>query len=103
MPSSVVLVGSHGAEVGALPPWMHAEVLDSGSMTMTPEKEQLLEAITRNLRRIASQHPGAEVETKPAAAVLQDRKSTRLNSRHVAIPYAGFCLKKQQPSTQTEH
>src|SRR5699024_7018688 len=25
MPSSVVLVGSHGAEVGALPPWMHAE------------------------------------------------------------------------------
>src|SRR5690625_6327220 len=24
----------------------------------------------------------------------QDRKSTRLNSSHVAISYAGFCLKK---------
>src|SRR5690625_7336613 len=25
----------------------------------------------------------------------QDRKSTRLNSSHVAISYAGFCLKKK--------
>jgi len=91
MPSSVVLVGSHGAEVGALPPWMHAEVLDSGSMTMTPEKEQLLEAITRNLRRIASQHPGAEVETKPAAAVLHTRNARgrgSSNATEAALEYA---------------
>src|SRR5690625_2309004 len=27
---------------------------------------------------------------------LQDRKSTRLNSSHVAISYAVFCLKKQK-------
>src|SRR5436305_8866225 len=26
----------------------------------------------------------------------QDRKSTRLNSSHVRISYAGFCLKKQK-------
>src|SRR5690625_6472748 len=26
---------------------------------------------------------------------LRDRKSTRLNSSHVAISYAGFCLKKK--------
>src|SRR3712207_6907503 len=26
---------------------------------------------------------------------LQDRKSTRLNSSHANIPYAGFCLTKQ--------
>src|SRR5207253_9296478 len=26
--------------------------------------------------------------------ILLDRKSTRLNSSHVAIPYAVFCLKK---------
>src|SRR5690625_5706891 len=26
---------------------------------------------------------------------LSDRKSTRLNSSHVAISYAGFCLKQQ--------
>ena len=39
MPSSVVLVGSHGAEVGALPPWMQAEVLDKSSLSMSPEKD----------------------------------------------------------------
>src|SRR3989442_6141397 len=28
----------------------------------------------------------------------QDRKSTRLNSSHVRISYAVFCLKKKQPA-----
>src|SRR5690625_276897 len=32
---------------------------------------------------------------------LQDRKSTRLNSSHVAISYAVFCLKKKK-NTQRE-
>src|SRR5438874_6352190 len=35
------------------------------------------------------------------AAILkskQDRKSTRLNSSHVEISYAVFCLKKKTPS-----
>src|SRR5437660_5492672 len=31
----------------------------------------------------------------PGAAVSLDRKSTRLNSSHVAISYAVFCLKKK--------
>src|SRR5690625_6776107 len=31
----------------------------------------------------------------------QDRKSTRLNSSHVAISYAVFCLKKKKKNTQT--
>src|SRR5436309_13782974 len=30
--------------------------------------------------------------------VAQDRKSTRLNSSHVKISYAVFCLKKKNPS-----
>src|SRR5256885_11596920 len=29
---------------------------------------------------------------------LEDRKSTRLNSSHLVISYAGFCLKKKKPS-----
>src|SRR5437870_7187477 len=29
-------------------------------------------------------------------SVFKDRKSTRLNSSHVAISYAVFCLKKKQ-------
>src|SRR5690625_5966465 len=31
----------------------------------------------------------------PIAGVIVDRKSTRLNSSHVAISYAVFCLKKK--------
>src|SRR5690625_6892997 len=30
--------------------------------------------------------------------VIRDRKSTRLNSSHVAISYAVFCLKKKKPT-----
>src|SRR5439155_26092783 len=32
------------------------------------------------------------------AVTTPDRKSTRLNSSHVAISYAGFCLKKKTRS-----
>src|SRR5690625_6321823 len=32
----------------------------------------------------------------PEVAAQQDRKSTRLNSSHVAISYAVFCLKKKR-------
>src|SRR5438067_8888965 len=31
-----------------------------------------------------------------SAAPVQDRKSTRLNSSHVSISYAVFCLKKKK-------
>src|SRR5207253_7238841 len=31
----------------------------------------------------------------PVTTVFTDRKSTRLNSSHVAISYADFCLKKK--------
>src|SRR5690625_5398111 len=33
--------------------------------------------------------------SSPACAAWTDRKSTRLNSSHVAISYAVFCLKNQ--------
>src|SRR5436305_11114478 len=33
----------------------------------------------------------------------QDRKSTRLNSSHVRISYAVFCLKKKKKKKQTKH
>ena len=42
-----------------------------------------------------------EVGQRYAAAALEapDRKSTRLNSSHLVISYAVFCLKKKNPST----
>src|SRR5690625_6643587 len=44
-------------------------------------------------------------ETHPKIpASVKDRKSTRLNSSHVAISYAVFCLKKKKPKTKlTSH
>src|SRR5918995_5343430 len=33
--------------------------------------------------------------SSPSAVVFQDRKSTRLNSSHLVISYAVFCLKKK--------
>src|SRR5207253_8613606 len=44
-------------------------------------------------------HHGRGIADIPAAArvsYLLDRKSTRLNSSHVAISYAVFCLKKKK-------
>src|SRR5207253_3998524 len=36
---------------------------------------------------------------RPARICSRDRKSTRLNSSHVAISYAVFCLKKKTKNT----
>src|SRR5207302_11287005 len=38
----------------------------------------------------------------PGGSARQDRKSTRLNSSHVKISYAVFCLKKKKKKTTTE-
>src|SRR5690554_2011883 len=42
-------------------------------------------------------HPQAPLDW---AALTSDRKSTRLNSSHVRISYAVFCLKKKKPKQQ---
>src|SRR5207249_12217411 len=44
-------------------------------------------------------HPSNIGSVDPAE--LQDRKSTRLNSSHVSISYAVFCLKKKSSHTAT--
>src|SRR5699024_11711149 len=52
--------------------------------------------VDRHLRDRGAQVPGA------AGHVDLDRKSTRLNSSHVSISYAVFCLKKKKNKT-TKH
>src|SRR5690625_6701176 len=51
--------------------------------SLNPEIRERFIAEGRSLRKVSSPH------------VVQDRKSTRLNSSHVAISYAVFCLKKK--------
>src|SRR5207249_10265520 len=41
-------------------------------------------------------HPLARPAWRRGHQQLQDRKSTRLNSSHVSISYAVFCLKKKK-------
>src|SRR5437868_11517257 len=36
------------------------------------------------------------ISSRPRSCLGQDRKSTRLNSSHVSISYAVFCLKKKK-------
>src|SRR5439155_26201669 len=52
-----------------------------------------LSARTADARHLRGDHrPLAD-----RASAVRDRKSTRLNSSHVAISYAVFCLKKKNP------
>src|SRR5574340_259383 len=44
--------------------------------------------------------PGSTVHGIVQARILEDRKSTRLNSSHQKISYAVFCLKKTKNATQ---
>src|SRR5438874_5245379 len=43
----------------------------------------------------------SSTRTRPAAWRGRDRKSTRLNSSHVEISYAVFCLKKKNQISST--
>src|SRR5690606_41047451 len=52
-----------------------------------------------NIHRCAAPDDGADIFDRAIGRTL-DRKSTRLNSSHVKISYAVFCLKKKTaPST----
>src|SRR3989442_10069055 len=44
--------------------------------------------------------PGIEVVKEDEPEERRDRKSTRLNSSHVRISYAVFCLKKKKKKNQ---
>src|SRR5690349_24289010 len=61
--------------------------LSGGDPCRCPEGEQTAVRMWRN-STISRHHGAAIVET--------DRKSTRLNSSHVEISYAVFCLKKKK-------
>src|SRR5256885_4152558 len=52
-----------------------------------------------DLRAVAHHHPDHIVRMMDAGEVRIDRKSTRLNSSHLVISYAVFCLKKHTRSS----
>src|SRR5258705_753523 len=54
------------------------------------------------MRAIASLYQGASQLVNPGTAKRSDRKSTRLNSSHLGISYAVFCLKKKDHTTKLQ-
>src|SRR5699024_12870446 len=50
----------------------------------------------RRARRLQREERGARADPAGAVDEGRDRKSTRLNSSHVSISYAVFCLKKKK-------
>src|SRR5437773_3248226 len=60
-----------------------------------------LRCLTVGEQRSAAKHRLADVERlrshrQPLVELREDRKSTRLNSSHITISYAVFCLKKKK-------
>src|SRR5256885_12318397 len=47
--------------------------------------------------------PGGGVDLRPVDVEARDRKSTRLNSSHLVISYAVFCLKKKKNPKHAVH
>src|SRR2546426_1704930 len=50
----------------------------------------------------ALRRAGLRPRPGPDGAALLDRKSTRLNSSHLVISYAVFCLKKKNKRVRTQ-
>src|SRR5256885_11607496 len=57
-----------------------------------------VETLGGERQRVEHREPLAVVELAP-----QDRKSTRLNSSHLVISYAVFCLKKKKQERMLSH
>src|SRR5690625_6686144 len=67
------------------------ESLDLEALATTADSA--LESLARRRKPLA---PGEKIDPNTASGFRRDRKSTRLNSSHVAISYAVFCLKKKK-------
>src|SRR5699024_11536664 len=60
----------------------------TNSTVLSSEDCSRTSSFCRSVRTIGS--------TAPNGSSIKDRKSTRLNSSHVSISYAVFCLKKKK-------
>src|SRR3712207_6914893 len=67
-------------------------------------REPLDEPVDRGEQPVVRPLVGVLRAGEPAAVhpVVEDRKSTRLNSSHANISYAVFCLKKKNTTNTTE-
>src|SRR5439155_26201139 len=60
---------------------------------------EIVDVVPGDAVRVRVVRGPVDLEPFPEGRPLVDRKSTRLNSSHVAISYAVFCLKKKKLSS----
>src|SRR5207253_9535582 len=73
--------------------------LRHGARPPEPRPLPMGEGQARRRAPARAQPAAAGPSLRDPAAAQEDRKSTRLNSSHVAISYAVFCLKKKKKNT----
>src|SRR5690606_41149149 len=87
----------------ALPIWARSKIKqwflkERREQALTEGKDQVFAALEREIPEL-DLHERSELLSEVAAELgyrdIEDRKSTRLNSSHVKISYAVFCLKKK--------
>src|SRR5690625_5593912 len=81
--------------IAAVPPFLMFKVLAYCPLRSTTSPLKKVNGGSRRAASDARCAPGTTID-------LLDRKSTRLNSSHVAISYAVFCLKKKK-SRKKQH
>src|SRR5690625_6634737 len=97
--AGVTLDWALGFTDGELPPTLDSNgefelptgrswIVFEGFMNSYPFSFQLNSVVTSSV--------GIQISGEPEVIPAVDRKSTRLNSSHVAISYAVFCLKKKK-------
>src|SRR5690625_6661862 len=92
----LLLHGTGGTENDLLP---LAHMIDPDANVLSVRGNVLENGMPRFFRRLSEGVFDEEdliYRTKELKQFLEDRKSTRLNSSHVAISYAVFCLKKKK-------
>jgi len=90
------LIGAALAGGLAVPQSAHARGWQDQEQS-AQEREDAREAKRKERESAAAARETARAEAARAGAA-QDRKSTRLNSSHLGISYAVFCLKKKKNS-----
>src|SRR5690625_2132767 len=69
---------------------------DSAGIAVVDEQVR----VTKRSGKLKNLREALEATDTDARQTAEDRKSTRLNSSHVAISYAVFCLKKKKRDAQ---
>src|ERR1035441_6988217 len=79
-------------DITTLPKLLRQKLIDQGWEVGRPRIAQVFQSVDGTERYLV-QSPGNGLDLQTVETV--DRKSTRLNSSHLGISYAVFCLKKK--------